>query len=261
MTDWRDDPFFQVPLADAATSEGVVSLPILYYDCSHFIALFWVEHSVAQSCAGRDGLEAVRFRNGKALAIVAFFEYRHAAIAAYNEVGVAVVAVPPGTALPRARLLSLLRHPERNRVGFNILDLPVTTPAACAAGRELWGYPKFVTPIEFSLAGHEFRGAVQDPDAPGDLVTLAGRTGVGVPAPLLDLVLYSRHQGRTLRTAVITRGGGRCCLPGSIRLRVTGSTHRMAGNLRALGLDGARPAFVTHTHGLQLRLNAGAVIG
>ena len=102
MTDWRDDPFFQVPLANVPTSEGDVALPILYYDCSNFIALFRVEHSVAQSFASRDGLEAVRFRNGKALAIVAFFEYRHTAIAAYNEVGVAIVAVPPGTALPRA---------------------------------------------------------------------------------------------------------------------------------------------------------------
>ena len=35
----------------------------------------------------------------------------------------------------------------------------------------------------------------------------------------------------------------------------------MAQTLRDLGLAGAKPAFVTHTDRLQLRLNAGVVAG
>jgi len=261
MTDWHRDPFFQVPTNLMSTSEGDVAMPIKYYDDSNFLAMFWVDLARAQRHAAQDGLEAVRFGNGKALAVVAFYEYRETAIGAYNEVGVAVAAVPPGTALPRAPLMSLLRSPDKNQVGFYVIDLPVTTPAACAAGRDIWGYPKFVTPIGFSLTPDQFCGTVKDPDAEGDIVALTGRTGLGVAAPLLDLVLYSRLAGKVLRGTAITRGGGRLCLPGSVRLNVSGSRHRMANNLRDLGLSGARPFAVSHTDKLQLRLHAGAVVG
>ncbi|WP_022979694.1 acetoacetate decarboxylase family protein [Ideonella sp. B508-1] len=261
MTDWNRDPFFQVPLNLLPTSEGEVAMPILYHDNSNFLAMFWVDHPRAQAQTDADGFEAVRFGNGKALAVVAFYEYRQTAIGPYNEVGVAIAAVPPGTALPRSPLRSLLRTPDRNPVGFDIIDLPVTTPAACAAGREIWGYPKFVTPIRFSLGSGQFCGTVKDPAAQGPIVTLSGRMGLSVPAPLLDLVLFSRHRDQILRGSAITRGGGRLCLPGSVRLEVSDSAHRMANHLRELGLDGARPFCVSHTHRLQLRLNAGAVVG
>jgi len=260
MKNYRDDPFFQYPLNKYPTSEGDVDMPIFYFDNSSFLAMFYVDHAKAQMLTGRDGFDAVRFGSGKALTVVAFYEYRHTALGSYNEVGVAIAAVPPGTPQPSSPLRSLLRHPDKNRVGFNIVDLPVTTAAACAAGRDIWSYPKFVTPIGFSLKGRDFHGAVTDPGAEKDIFTLSGRTGMGVAAPLLDLVLYSRHNGQILRGSAITRGGGRLCLPGTVRLKVSNSTHRMAENLRALGLDGAKPAFVSHTHKLQLRLNAGAVL-
>lgn len=261
MPSHADDPFFLYPQTPYPTSAGEVAMPILYYDDSNFMALFFADHARAQALADRDGFEAVRFFNGRALVGVAFYEYRDTSIGSYNEVGVAIACVARGMRLPRSPLLSLLRHPDRNRVGWNIVDLPVTTEAACAAGREIWGYPKFVTPIRFSKAGRRFHGAVSDPERPSDdLLTLSGRIGPGVPAPLLDLVLYSRHRGQVLRGTAITRGGGRFCLPGSVRLDVPAGGHRMAQNLRALGLDGAKPAFVTHTDRLQLRLNAGAVL-
>ena len=260
MTDYGRDPFFQYPLTNHPTSEGDVATPILYFDNSNFMALYYADHGRAQSLVGREGFDAVRFGKGKALVVVAFYEYRHTAIGSYNEAGVAIAATPPGVPVPSSPLRSLFRHPDKNQVGFHIIDLPVTTAAACAAGREIWGYPKFVTAIAFSLKGRAFHGAVTDPSAAKDILTLSGRTGMGVRAPLLDLVLYSKHRGQTLRGTAITRGEGRLCLPGSMRLTVTDSTHPMAENLRILGLDGARPAFVSHTHALQLRLNAGAVL-
>lgn len=260
MQDLNCDPFFQYPQTNYPTSEGDVAMPILYFDDSNFIAMFFVDFDRAQALVRPDSLEAVRFSNGKALAAVAFYEYRLTSIGSYNEVGVGIAATPPGTPLPKRPLLSLLRHPDNNRIGFNIIDLPVTTPAACAAGRDIWSYPKFVTPISFSLKGRRFTGSVTDPVTSSDLVTLSGCAGLGVRGPLLDLVLYSRHQGQTLRATAITRGGGMVCLPGSMRLKVSTSNHRMAENLRRLGLDNAKPAFVSYTHKLQLRLNAGAVV-
>jgi hypothetical protein len=260
-TDWNQDLFFQYPRTAVTTTEGAVDLPILYYDNSVLMALFRVDYDQAQTLVAEQGLEAVRFAGGKALAGIAMYQYRETSIADYNEVGLAVAAVPPGTRLPTFPLLSMLNRLDKAPVGFAILDLPVTTAAACAAGRELWGYPKFVTPIGFSLQGKRFEGTVTAPDTGRDLLRLTGQVGLGVPGPLLDLVLYSPLQGQMLRTLVNTRGGAQICLPGSMRLEVSqDSTHPMAQRLRALGLSQARPDMVFHSHALQLRLNAGAVL-
>jgi len=50
-------------------------------------------------------------------------------------------------------------------------------------------------------------------------------------------------------------------VPGGIRLQVGQSRHRMADNLRELGLDGARPLAVSSTTRFQSRLNAGVPAG
>ncbi len=260
MTAWSADPFFQYPQTTVATSEGPVALPILYYDDSQWMGLFLVDHKAAQAMVHADGLDAVRVAGGKALVGVAFYEYRETSIGVYNEVGVALAVVPTGTPMPTLPLLSMLGSLDKGRVGFFIVDLPVTTAAACAAGREIWGYPKFVSPIQFSLVGDRFAGAVSDPAGAGSILDMSGVAGVGIPGPILDLILYSRRDGALLRTLVNTRGGGRTCLAGSMRLRVAASEHPMAQRLRALGLADARPALVMHSQRLQLRLNAGAVL-
>jgi hypothetical protein len=260
MSPWDQDPFFQYPLSAATTSQGRVDLPILYYDNSNLMAMFWVDYDAAQALVAPHELAAIRFAGGKALVALAFYEYRQTAIGPYNEVGVAIAALPKGLPAPALSLLSLFYGLDRHRAGFYVVDLPVTTDAACAAGREIWGYPKFVTPISFALEGRQFSGAVASPDGNGTLLTLSGRAGLGVPGPLLDLVLYSSLDGRKLRTLVNTRGGGTIALAGSIRLEVGHGDHVMTRNLVALDLKSAKPAFVSYTHRLQLRLNAGAVL-
>lgn len=70
-----------------------------------------------------------------------------------------------------------------------------------------------------------------------------------------------RYHGKLLRTLVNTRGGARTCLPGSLRVTVSDdSKHPMARRLHALGLQNVKPILVFHSHALQLRLNAGAVL-
>lgn len=259
--DWNQDVFFQYPLSRFATSAGEIDLPILYYDCSVVMALFRVDVDKAAAVVRDPDLTVVPVVGGQTLVGVAFYEYRHTAIAPYNEVGVAVAVAPRGTHAPRSALWSLLGPLDKNPLGLHILDLPVTTQAACAAGREAWGYPKFVTPIGFAIDGKHFRGTVTDPQDRSDLVTLAGRFGLGIRGPLLDLALYSRLDGQMLRTLVNTRGGATVSTGGSLRLQVSASSrHPMAERLRALGLDGAKPVCVSRSDRLQLRLNAGAPV-
>ncbi len=253
-----DDPFFQHPSTTFSTTAGEVELPILYFDTRNFVALFWVDYERAEKRLGDDGLKLVRFRGNRALATVAWFEYRETTVGVYNEVGVALAVVPDGVRQPSWPLVSLYRNPDKRQIGFHILDLPVTTEAACAAGREVWGYPKFITPIQFAHAGKAFDGVVEDPAGDAPIVRMMGTTGLGVPAPPMDLVLYSRRPDEALLRAVVNvRGRIHCRLPGSVRLDVGRGTHPMAERLRALGLHGARPMLIQHTDAFQSRLNAG----
>jgi hypothetical protein len=219
METWDNDPFFQYPKTAVSTSEGNVTLPILYYENSNMIAIFRVDYNAAQAMVDPHHLTAIRFSGGKALVGIAFYEYRSTSINSYNEVGVAIAALPNGMIVPKFPLLSLFYNLDKVRTGLYIVDLPVTTAAACAAGKEIWGYPKFVTHISFALSGRNFSGSVANPDSGDSLLTISGKAGMGVTGPLLDLVLYSSHQGKILRTLVNTRGEERLACPGQSGFR------------------------------------------
>jgi hypothetical protein len=255
-----DDAFFAVPRTTHATSQGPVELPILYRDVTTVVPIFTVRHADAAAVLDGTGLEPVRVRGDRAAVALAFYEYRDTSVGVYNEVGTAVFAVRRGE---RARLglADLVRAPARRTVGMYVVDLPVTTAIANAAGRELWGYPKFVTDIPFRLDGRELRGAVLDPDGAGQICAIAGRLGRSVPVPPLSLMTYSRRDGALVRTHVDVRGVTRAHAPGTVALTVGASAHPMARRLRALGLDGARPTVVLATDRFQSLLHAGTVVG
>ena len=260
------DPFFSVPRTVAPTSEGPVELPILYSRTRYINAFFLVARArveAALDVAGARQLRPACEWRGRALVGLACFEYQETSIGPYNEVGLAVAVVPPGVR-PRARhWLELMSGGDgpRREVGFYVLHLPVSTAAACAAGREIWGLPKFVTPIVYGRAGDGVAITLTDPAHANDdahaIFALTGTLGASLPAPAPGLVLYSQNHGQWLRTVVNVRGAGRIYSGRGLRLRLGASTHPMAGTLRDLGLSDARPSFVLDTDRFQSRLNGG----
>lgn len=259
----RDDPFFQVPRTRVDTAEGPVELPILYYDTSALYAFFLPARDRVEALLSGTSLVPALTVGNRALAALACFEYRDTSVGVYNEVGLAIAVCRQGEQ-QRLRgwpdLLRTLRQPEERHVAFHILDLPVTTAAANAAGREIWGYPKFVTDIPFRLSGRDFNCAVMSPGTRIPVMELAGRLGPSVPVAPLSLTLLSYRDHELLRANVNARGATRLALPGSLRLSVGDARHPMARHLLALGLDTAAPVATMWTHAFQSRLNAGAAV-
>lgn len=254
------DPFFQVPQTTHTTTQGPIDLPILYFDVSMLLAFFVTSRDAVEAKLSGTGLRPALTIGRRALVGLAHYEYRQTGVGSYNEVGLALPVLPEGAPTPRNPIQAFYGSVDDRHLGFHVLDLPVTTPLANAGGRELWGYPKFVAPIPFRLDRKSFESSVTDPDGNGDIFTLSGRLLPSVPAPPMSLVLYSHHQGNVLRATVNVRGRMNLRPGGGLQLHVGKSTHRMARNLRDLGLDGARPALVLDTHRFQSRLNAGAPI-
>ena len=140
------DPFFEVPRVAHPTSEGQVELPIKYYDVTNVLALFVGDRAGAEKLLVNTGLELAFGRGAKTLVGLSFYEYRHTTVGTYNEVGVALFCVPPGRRPSLWRVAELYAPLSWRSVGAYVVDLPVTTAAADAAGRELWGYPLMPCP-------------------------------------------------------------------------------------------------------------------
>ena len=261
----RADRFFGVPRFTHATSEGPVDVPILYYEASNVVAVFHASRAGAERVLEGTGLAPQLSADGSALAALSFYEYRRTTVGVYNEVGTAILATPLGARRSRLGLAELLAPTNWRTGGAYVVDLPVTTAAANAAGREIWGYPKFVTDISFRLAKREFESTVWDPrnsdrDARGRIVTVGGRLGPGLPAPPMGIVTYSMLDGALLKTRIEVRGRARLHAPGSVRLDIGPSSHPMAQNLRTLGLEGAHARIVVETDHFRSRLPAGFVV-
>lgn len=250
--------FFDVERSPVGTSLGPVDLPILYEDASNVVALFGAPRPAAAALLEGTGLEPAMVVGGQALVALSFYEYRATTIGAYNEVATAIFARKVGDRPALRGLADLWRDPRKRRVGTWVVDLPVTTELADVGGRELWGFPKFVTRIDFGLAGRNVDCAVFAPSGEGLIERLAGTLGPSVRVPPLSLLTLTRLGGRLLRTPVDVRGATRAHLPGDVRLRVGEVRHRMADNLRTLGLDGAAPRLLLVTERFQSILHAGS---
>lgn len=260
---YLDEPFFQVPRTLFQSSRGPVELPILYYDTTAVQAFFLAERGRVEQLLAGTGLEPALTVGGRALVGIACFEYRDTSVGVYNEVGVALAVCRQGTQLPLGGWRDMLAHmsdPESRQVAFHIVDLPVTTAEANAAGREIWGYPKFVTRIPFRLQDGDFACSVMEPGTDMPIMELAGKFGPSIPMGPMSLTLLSFRDQHLVRATVNVRGTTRLAAPGNVRLKVFGSGHPMGERLMALGLDGARPLAIGWTDRFQSRLNAGAII-
>jgi hypothetical protein len=252
------DPFFCVPRTSHATRQDNVDLPVLYQDSTAVFAFFGCDRDSVSALLPPGRLAPALTWRSRAIVGLALFEYRTTSIGRYNEVGLAVPVAWKKGPVPACPAIDLLRNAYVRRVGYYIVDLPVTTETACSAGRELWGYPKFVTPIEFALHKKQLHCRLHDPGKKEAIMTLAGKPGPGLPCPALDLVTFECVGDQDRRTIIHTRGGGRVHGPGSVRLHLGASAHPMAKRLRRLALDGARPLAIWVCTRFQSRLNAGA---
>jgi hypothetical protein len=138
--------------------------------------------------------------------------------------------------------------------GWYVVNLPVTTGFTCASGRELWGFPKYVTRIDTEFG----RDAAEIILGEELVIDHRARFGVKVPAP--PYVFFSELEGRIIRTVVpvehrMRLGGAR-----SVRVQVTGDGPT-AATVRRLGLDTRRPMMAARVDHLKFTLPLGKPVG
>jgi hypothetical protein len=234
----------ELPLRRPVLSDGAVCpLPIRYFDLQYLVLTFLTDIDRAADLLRGTGLRAVPQEDGKAIVQFGCFEYRQTDIGPYNEMGLVILATASGDPAPASY----------------VVNLPVNTAFANRAGREIWGYNKFVADIEFKNDGRNFSATLHDHEK-ALICSLEGKRGPSVPLPPTDILTFSVLEGTLIKTLIrlltpLQLGNG-----DSFLLKVGPSDHQMARNLRALALDGARPVLLQYADPAQSLLFAGRLL-
>jgi hypothetical protein len=252
--------FFNVPRTYYTTSYTKTQVPMFFYKTALRAVNYFVEHDRVLPLLKGTGLLPVRFFNGKALASLTFFNYQKVTVGAYEEVVLAAVVYPKALgppSMPFPKLLFAKKEKRWKNMGMYVIEMPVTIPGARAAGREIWGFPKFLTRIPYRLSGNHFQFGVVDPDTDESIVDVKAETGLGFSVKAFDLVSFNNYEDTIFRVATEVDGKIKNCTCKSIEVKVGPSRHRMAESIRALGLDTAKPFVVMSSDYVRTRLNPG----
>ncbi|MFD4790814.1 acetoacetate decarboxylase family protein [Streptomyces sp. NPDC058459] len=249
-------PFLTLPTASVPTATGPVGVPVRYQDSAAAHLCFPV------------GTEAVRALlpdvpwmrpsgiGRHTLAVLSLYEHRCSTLGPYTEIALSVPVDDLWRPRPADLATDVLRRADLRRTGRYVLSLAVTTEEARVATRELWGQPAVRAAAEVHLGAHRLRLS-----APGLGIAVLGRLGPGVRCPEPDWALYGRRGESTVRTSVRTSGRPRLHAGAGVRLRLdTAAAEPMAGQLRRLGIDTARPLFVVACPQFMVHRAAGAVL-
>jgi hypothetical protein len=218
-------------------------LPIRYFDVQCLVASFLTSLDRASGLLKSTGLQAVSQEDGKAVVMLYCIEYRITDIGPYNEVGLTVLAAAPGDPIP----------------ANYVVNLPVTTAVASRAGREIWGYNKFVAAIDVKSDGKSFSTILRDTDA--EMIgSLEGRRGASIPTPPTDILTFTLHQGRLTKTVIRVLTPSSSSSGENFVFKIGTSGHPMTNNLRTVALDGARPVLVHYADPFQALLFPGGTL-
>jgi hypothetical protein len=232
-----------LPLQERILSDGSrCPLPIRYFDAQLLIATYLVEYGRAAALLKATGLTAVPQPGDKAIAAFGCFEYRRTDIGPYNEIGLTILAMAPKYPMP----------------ALYVVHLPVNTALTNRAGREIWGYNKFVATIVIAGKSEHFSMTIRDPDS-ATIARFGGTRGASVSMPPTDLVTFSLLDGQLLRTTIQAMTPSQLSGGSGFSLQIGESMHAMAQSLRTLGLDGINPVLVQYADPFQSLLFPGQI--
>lgn len=196
-----------------------VTIPVEVRRARSWFASFAVPAARVAEILAPTALRPATLPGGRAMLSLAFVRYEDGDLDRYHEIAVAFLVADPAD--PRGR-----------KKGAYIHRLPVDQEFTCAAGREIWGFPKFVTPIEIAEELRADRATLTVDGAP--VLTITQRRGLPAPMRSTAVDAFSFRDGVLRRTRWELRGSGSRMRPGGVR--VTLGSGEIAAELRSLGL-------------------------
>ncbi len=226
---WKGDGLYEVQGRE-------VRMPVVVRDASSLAATWLVDTAKATAMIPGEAFEPVEIFLGKAMLSIAAIDYRDNDLGDYNEVSVAFFVRPRGAARGIPYLGTLIDL-MRSRVSTFIKWLPVDQSFTRDAGDGIWGFPKTIETIDYSVVDGKASAALS---ADGkDVLRLSGAATGSQRLPDSTMTTYTYIDGRPHATAFTSRStdvGFR--LGGGVELEL--GSHAFADEIRGLGLS-SRP--------------------
>jgi len=238
-----------------------IGLPVEVRRAAQWGVQYLVPARAAQRIVDPTGLEVTGPLPGRALLALAVCRYDDTDLDPYHEVAVSFV-VRSHDAPPRPTVVDRLREFASGSIGAYIHRLPVDRSFTCEAGRDIWGFPKWVTTIDIDEPepgdiGRATGTTVRLVDDGAHVLSLTMAAGGPVRLPSQAPPSYSFRDGVLRRTAWETSGEGVAGRPGGATL-VLGD-HPMADELRSLGLP-KRALFTSSTARMRATFGAAEIV-
>jgi hypothetical protein len=204
-----------------------VDLPVEVRTARSAAATFVVRRDAVLRLLEGTGIEPVRLPGGRTLCILACVQYVDNDLGPYDEVA---ITFPVGRSAGAPG-------------GAHIHQLPVNGEFTLAAGRGIWGFPKWMATIDLRI---DDRGAQCRLEDDGELVLdlAIRRRPLPLPGRRTEMSASAHLDGVTRRTPFTSRPTGVRGGPLGARLWL-GDRHPVARELRSLGLP--RRALVSTT--------------
>jgi hypothetical protein len=238
-----------------------VGIPVEVRRSAQWNVQYLVPAAAAQRLIAPTGLQVTGPVPGRALMALAVCRYDDTDLDPYHEVAVSFV-VRPHDAPPRPSAVERAKEFATGAIGVYIHRLPVDQEFSCAAGRDIWGFPKWVATIDIdeSRPGPTRAGSgttVRLVDDGVHVLTLTVAAGGRFTLPSQAPPSYSFRDGVLRRTPWTTSSEGSTGRPGGATL-VLGD-HPMADDLAALGLP-KRALFSSSSRQMQATFEEAEVV-
>ena len=208
-------------MTEQYTIQGrTVSIPVEIRRARSWFANFAVPYEAARNLVVYSGLEPAMPLPGRAFCSLAFVDYDDGDLDPYHELAVAILVTEPGTS-------------GRKPAGALIHQLPVDQSFTCEAGREMWGFPKFIADIDIR-AGARGAGACTLVHDGERVLTLQVGRSIPIPSRGTALDAFSYRDDVLRRTRWSLHADSSRMRFGGARLEL--GDHPIARELRTLGL-------------------------
>ncbi len=210
-----------------------IALPVRIAEASMLMNFFTVDSKRLRRLFEGSGFSPVELFPGKALMQFIGVDYRRNDLGDYNEAAILFPVTTPGQTPVKIPLFGALKRLASGKLDNYVYRMPVDQSFTTHAGRFIWGFPKWVSDVEFELNNKRARTRFSDN---GQLVfdisaAAGGRLNMAEQAaPSLTI----RH-GRASRIVGTTWGKGVTFRLGGRKPEI-GHDHPLAKLLRELGL-------------------------
>lgn len=214
-------------------AERDISLPVNVGDASMLMNIFTVDAGRARALLVDSGFEPVELWPGKALMQLLGVDYRQNDLGDYNEAAIIFPVTTPGQPPVKLPVLGALRRMATGKLDNFVYRMPVDQGFTTHAGRFIWGFPKWVSQVDFEMDEKRARTRFADQ---GELVfEIQAAAGGKTRVPEQAAPSLAIRNGQAWRTVGSTQGEGLTFRLGGRKPEI-GNKHPLALLLRELGL-------------------------